>query len=199
MKSPAFAYARPASLGEVFTLLQTHGDGAKLLAGGQSLLATLNLRLSAPDILIDITALPGLSGISVGKDTVRIGALTTHREIEHSGDIAKYLPLLAQAVPHVAHVAIRNVGTFGGSIAMADPAFSRGFISSKKVWLRGTMAAPKSPCIRRNSTIDCKFQASPHKSEAATNPTIDTKNSSRLPIWSASQPVTGVIIAAATM
>lgn len=122
MKSPAFAYARPASLGEVFTLLQTHGDGAKLLAGGQSLLATLNLRLSAPDILIDITALPGLSGISVGKDTVRIGALTTHREIEHSGDIAKYLPLLAQAVPHVAHVAIRNVGTFGGSIAMADPA-----------------------------------------------------------------------------
>ena len=122
MKSPAFAYARPASLGEVFTLLQTHGEGAKLLAGGQSLLATLNLRLSAPDILIDITALPGLSGISVGKDTVRIGALTTHREIEHSGEIAKYLPLLAQAVPHVAHVAIRNVGTFGGSIAMADPA-----------------------------------------------------------------------------
>lgn len=122
MKSPAFAYARPASLGEVFTLLQTHGEGAKLLAGGQSLLATLNLRLSAPDILIDITAVPGLSGISVGKDTVRIGALTTHREIEHSGEIAKYLPLLAQAVPHVAHVAIRNVGTFGGSIAMADPA-----------------------------------------------------------------------------
>jgi len=122
MKSPAFAYARPASLGEVFTLLKAHGDGAKLLAGGQSLLATLNLRLSAPDILIDITAVPGLSGISVGKDTVRIGALTTHREIEHSGEIAKYLPLLAQAVPHVAHVAIRNVGTFGGSIAMADPA-----------------------------------------------------------------------------
>ena len=73
MKSPAFAYARPASLGEVFTLLKTHGDGAKLLAGGQSLLATLNLRLSTPDILIDIPALPRLSGISGGQDSGRIG------------------------------------------------------------------------------------------------------------------------------
>ncbi len=122
MKAPAFAYARPTSLGEVFTLLEQHGDGARLLAGGQSLLATLNLRLSSPDILVDITGLPGMSGITVGKDTLRIGALTTHRELEHSPDIAKHLPLLALAVPHVAHIAIRNVGTFGGSIAMADPA-----------------------------------------------------------------------------
>jgi carbon-monoxide dehydrogenase medium subunit len=122
MKAPAFAYARPASLGEVFTLLAQHGDGARLLAGGQSLLATLNLRLSAPDILIDITGLPGMSGISVTRDTVRIGALTTHRELEHSDEIKRNLPLLSQAVPHVAHIAIRNVGTFGGSIAMADPA-----------------------------------------------------------------------------
>ena len=122
MKAPAFAYARPASLGAVFALLDKHGDGAKLLAGGQSLIATLNLRLSSPDILIDITGLPGLSGITVTQDTLRIGALTTHRELEHSDEITRYVPLLAQAVPHVAHVAIRNVGTFGGSIAMADPA-----------------------------------------------------------------------------
>lgn len=122
MKAPAFAYARPASLGEVFTLLEQHGDGARLLAGGQSLLATLNLRLSSPDILVDITGLPGMAGISVGKDTLRIGALTTHRELEHSDEIKRNVPLLAQAVPYVAHIAIRNVGTFGGSIAMADPA-----------------------------------------------------------------------------
>ena len=122
MKAPAFAYAKPASLAEVFKLLAQHGDGAKLLAGGQSLIATLNLRLSAPDILVDITGLPGLSAISASKDTVRIGALVTHRELEHSYEIAQHLPLLAQAVPHVAHIAIRNVGTFGGSIAMADPA-----------------------------------------------------------------------------
>ncbi len=122
MKAPAFAYARPASLGEVFTLLAQHGDGARLLAGGQSLLATLNLRLSAPDILIDITGLPGMAGITIEKDTLRIGALATHRELEHSHAISHHLPLLAQAVPHVAHIAIRNVGTFGGSIAMADPA-----------------------------------------------------------------------------
>ena len=122
MKAPAFAYAKPASLAEVFGLLEQHGEGARLLAGGQSLIATLNLRLSSPDILIDITGVPGLAGISVGKGTVRIGALVTHRELEHSKDIATHLPLLAQAVSHVAHIAIRNVGTFGGSIAMADPA-----------------------------------------------------------------------------
>lgn len=122
MKAPAFAYARPASLAEVYALLEQHGEGAKLLAGGQSLLATLNLRLSSPRILIDITGVPGLAGITVTKDSVRIGALTTHRELEHSADIASHLPLLAQAVPHVAHAAIRNMGTFGGSLAMADPA-----------------------------------------------------------------------------
>lgn len=122
MKAPAFSYVKPAALNEVFDLLARHGDRARVLAGGQSLLASLNLRLSAPELLIDITGVPGLAGITVSGGTVRIGALTTHRQIERSPEVARHLPLLAQAVRHVAHVAIRNVGTFGGSIALADPA-----------------------------------------------------------------------------
>lgn len=122
MKAPRFAYIRVKTLAEVFHLLETHGDGAKLLAGGQSLLATLNLRLSSPAVLIDITRIPGLSGIKVSNGKISIGALTTHAEVESSREIAKSLPMLTLAAPHIAHVAIRNVGTFGGSIAMADPA-----------------------------------------------------------------------------
>ncbi|HKC43053.1 MAG TPA: xanthine dehydrogenase family protein subunit M [Burkholderiales bacterium] len=122
MKAPSFAYSKPATLAEVFDLLAHHGDGAKLLAGGQSLIPSLNMRLSSPSVLVDITGLPGLSGIVVDGDTVRIGALTTHAEIERSPEIARHLPLLAQAVKQIAHVAIRNVGTFGGSVAFADPA-----------------------------------------------------------------------------
>ena len=122
MKAPPFAYIKANTLAEVFQLLETHGDGARLLAGGQSLLAALNLRLAAPAILIDITGLPGLAGITVANGKVSIGALTTHAEVERSGDIARNLPLLAQAAPHIAHVAIRNAGTFGGSLALADPA-----------------------------------------------------------------------------
>lgn len=122
MKAPSFAYAKPGSLADALDLLARHGDAAKVLAGGQSLLASLNMRLSAPELLVDITGVPGLAGIRVDGDTVRIGALTTHADVERSPEIAKHLPLLAQAVPHIAHVAIRNMGTFGGSVAMADPA-----------------------------------------------------------------------------
>jgi carbon-monoxide dehydrogenase medium subunit len=122
VKAPSFAYSRPRSLAEAFDLLETHGDGAKILAGGQSLLASLNMRLSSPDMLVDITGVAGLAGIRVAGSTLAIGALTTHAEIGRSADVAKHLPLLAQAVPHIAHVAIRNAGTFGGSVALADPA-----------------------------------------------------------------------------
>lgn len=122
MKAPPFAYAQARSLAEVFALLDTHGPGAKLLAGGQSLLAALNLRLSSPDILIDISRIPELAGIKVAGGKVHVGALTTHAEIERSADIAAHVPLLAQAAPHIAHPAIRNAGTLGGSIATADPA-----------------------------------------------------------------------------
>jgi carbon-monoxide dehydrogenase medium subunit len=92
VKAPSFAYAKPRSLDEVFALAERHGADAKLLAGGQTLLATLNMRLSSPQLLIDITGLPGLAGITVKGGTLRIGALTTHRTIERSPEIAKHLP-----------------------------------------------------------------------------------------------------------
>ncbi|MET0681034.1 MAG: xanthine dehydrogenase family protein subunit M [Burkholderiales bacterium] len=121
MKAPSFAYAKPRSLEEVFVLLR-RTDDAKLLAGGQTLLATLNMRLSSPAVLVDITGVPGLAGIAVRGNVLRIGALTRHREIERSREVAEHAPLLAQAAPHIAHVAIRNAGTIGGSLAHADPA-----------------------------------------------------------------------------
>lgn len=122
MKAPAFAYAKPSSLSELFDLLELHGDEAKLLAGGQSLIAALNMRLAAPAVLVDINGLAELAGVSVDGDTVRVGALTRHRTLEQSPDIARHLPLVCKAMPYVAHPAIRNRGTFGGSVAFADPA-----------------------------------------------------------------------------
>lgn len=122
MKAAAFDYARPSSLAEVLHLLAEHGDQARVLAGGQTLLATLNMRLSDPSLLIDIGGIESLKGISVQGDALRVGATVTHSEIESSALVARHAPLLAMAVPHIGHRAIRNLGTFGGSIAYADPA-----------------------------------------------------------------------------
>jgi carbon-monoxide dehydrogenase medium subunit len=109
-------------LSEVLDLLVQHGDDARLLAGGQTLLATLNMRLSEPTVLIDLHAVPELRGITLGAQCLRIGAMVTHSDIESSPLVAQHAPLLSQAAPHIAHRAIRNQGTFGGSIAYADPA-----------------------------------------------------------------------------
>lgn len=122
MKAPPFAYTRARSLSDVFELLERHGDTAKLLAGGQSLMPALNMRLSAPELLIDISRLHQHAGIRVQDGHVHIGALTTHAAVGACADIRTHLPLLADAVQHIAHPAIRNCGTFGGSLAMADPA-----------------------------------------------------------------------------
>src|SRR5271163_4104133 len=122
MKAPNLAYVRPADLGEALDILHRHNGAAIPLAGGQSLLATLNMRLSSPEILVDIGDLRGLSGISVCDGVVRIGALATHAKTLGSPIVRTHLPLLAEAVRHVAHVAIRNRGTIGASIAYADPA-----------------------------------------------------------------------------
>ena len=122
MKSPAFDYVRADSIEHVHSLLAQHGDDARVLAGGQTLLATLNMRLSQPALLVDIGGLSGLGGISVVGNTLRIGALTRHVDIEDSALVAQHAPLLAQAAPHIAHRAIRNRGTFGGALAYADPA-----------------------------------------------------------------------------
>jgi aerobic carbon-monoxide dehydrogenase medium subunit len=119
VKAPSFAYARPQSLAEALELALL--PGAKVLAGGQSLIPALNMRLSSPELLVDITGLP-FRDISLEQGVLRIGALVTHAQIERSEQIAKHAPLLAEAVKHVAHPAIRNRGTLGGSIALADPA-----------------------------------------------------------------------------
>lgn len=122
MKAPKFSYVRAESVEQVLRLLDEHGDEARILAGGQSLMPTLNMRLSQPRLLIDINRLAALKGISVQGDRVRIGTLTRHTEVARSEIVARHLPLIAEAMPHVAHVAVRNRGTFGGSIALADPA-----------------------------------------------------------------------------
>ena len=122
MKSPEFSYLKAQSLAEVFTALQAHGDSAQILAGGQSLLAMLNLRMANPSLLIDISGLDFLKGIQKTGEVVRIGALTTHHEVMTSSIVQSHVPLLAQAVPYVAHLAIRNKGTMGGSLALGDPA-----------------------------------------------------------------------------
>ena len=122
MKAAAFEFERATSVQHARALLAQHGDDAKLIAGGQTLMATLNMRLSEPALLIDISSLTELREIKLTDTALRIGALTTHRDIEHSALVAAHAPLLTQAAPHVAHIAIRNVGTLGGSLAFADPA-----------------------------------------------------------------------------
>jgi carbon-monoxide dehydrogenase medium subunit len=122
VKPAPFAYVKPSSLDAVFALLARHGDGAKLLAGGQSLIATLNMRLSAPELLIDINGLPGLADITEANGVLRIGALVRHATLGASPLVQRHAPLLARAVPFIAHPAIRNRGTIGGSLAFADPA-----------------------------------------------------------------------------
>jgi carbon-monoxide dehydrogenase medium subunit len=122
MKAPPFAYVRAGSLADVFALWSAAGPDAKLLAGGQSLLATLAFRLSEPSTLIDISRVAELAGISAVGDGIRVGALTTHAELGASDLVRRHAPLLAEAVPLIAHPAVRNRGTIGGSLAYADPA-----------------------------------------------------------------------------
>ena len=120
MKAPSFAYAKAKSLAEAFDLIER--PGARILAGGQSLIPSLNMRLASPELLVDITGVKDLRGIDLRPAGLRIGALATHAEIERSELVGKHVPLIAQAVPHIAHAAIRNRGTMGGSLALADPA-----------------------------------------------------------------------------
>ena len=122
MKARNFRYIRPASLTHAYRILADAGGDAVPVAGGQSLLAGLNMRLSAPKLLVDIGNLKELSGQSQSNGVVRLGALTRHSDLLRSDLVGKHLPLLIQAAPHIGHVAIRNRGTLGGSLAYADPA-----------------------------------------------------------------------------
>lgn len=122
MKPRAFEYVRAVSLQDVFAVLDSHGDEAKVLAGGQSLVPALNMRLAAPEVLVDVNAVEDLCGIAVVGDRLRIGAMSRYSEVAASKLIARHAPLIARAIPFIAHPAIRNRGTFGGSLCNADPA-----------------------------------------------------------------------------
>jgi aerobic carbon-monoxide dehydrogenase medium subunit len=122
VKASAFSYARATSVSNALQLLVTHGDKAKVLSGGQSLLPAMNLRLISPELIVDISQIAELRGIAVKGGNVRIGALTRHAEVARSSEIALHAPVLVEAIAHVAHPAIRNRGTLGGSLAHADPA-----------------------------------------------------------------------------
>jgi carbon-monoxide dehydrogenase medium subunit len=122
MKASAFAYARATSVADALELLTAHGEKARVLSGGQSLVPAMNLRLIFPELIIDIGELAELRGVAVKEGVLTIGALTRHVDLLKSPEIAAHAPLLTEAVAHVAHPAIRNRGTIGGSLAHADPA-----------------------------------------------------------------------------
>ena len=122
MKPVPFEYHRPATLAETFDLLDRYGDDGRLLAGGQSLVPALNLRLAAPRAVIDINRIPDLDGIRLTGDGLVIGALARQDALERSPLVREHAPLIAAAIPHVGHSAIRARGTSGGSLALADPA-----------------------------------------------------------------------------
>ena len=119
---PAFSYHRPSTVEEAIGLLAEYGSDAKVLAGGQSLVPLLALRLSHPEHLIDIGRIAGLDGAEDGPDGFTIGAAVRHAEVELAPVTAKAAPLVAAAMPHIGHRAIRNRGTVCGSLAHADPA-----------------------------------------------------------------------------
>lgn len=122
MKPAPFAYYAPATLGEALELLARYGEEAKVLAGGQSLVPAMNFRLAQPAVLVDLGRIDGLAGITETPEGLRIGAMTRQRAVERSPSVARRSPLLAETLPSIAHPQIRNRGTFGGSLAHADPA-----------------------------------------------------------------------------
>ena len=122
MKPAPFAYHAPRTLDEALTLLDDYGTDAKALAGGQSLIPAMNFRLATPSILVDLNGIESLSYVRNGGEVLRVGAMTRHRILERSDAIARRTPLVAAAMPFVAHPAIRTRGTLGGSLAHADPA-----------------------------------------------------------------------------
>jgi carbon-monoxide dehydrogenase medium subunit len=121
VKPAPFRYADPGTLDEALAVLSSEGEGAKVLAGGQSLLPLLSMRLAAPTTLVDINRVPGLDTVEATGDGVRVGALVRHNQLLHDDAAARVQPLLARATANVAHPAIRNRGTTVGSIAHADP------------------------------------------------------------------------------
>ncbi|MEM8580491.1 MAG: xanthine dehydrogenase family protein subunit M [Pseudomonadota bacterium] len=122
MKAPDFRYTRPVTMAEALALLGDEENEASPLAGGQSLVPMMNFRMAQPEILVDLGALKELRGIENADGGLRIGAMTRYAELAASKLVSERAPLVAMALPHIAHAAIRNRGTIGGSVALADPA-----------------------------------------------------------------------------
>ncbi len=122
MKPARFAYRRAGSVGEALTWLADEAIETKILAGGQSLVPLLNMRLARPAVLVDVNPIRELSSIDADDDGLKLGALVRHTDLINSALVAERAPLLAEAVRHIGHRAIRNLGTLGGSLAHADPA-----------------------------------------------------------------------------
>ena len=122
MKPAPFKYVAATSLEQALSLKAAHGDDAKFLAGGQSLIPAMNFRLARPAILIDINGVEALAGIRPFADATRIGSLTRYRALQRDQAFARAVPLIAEALPHIAHPQIRNRGTIGGNLSHADPA-----------------------------------------------------------------------------
>jgi carbon-monoxide dehydrogenase medium subunit len=137
MKPSEFDYAAPESLGDALRLLSAD-PGAKVLAGGQSLVPLLSLRLAAPSLLVDLRLVPGLDGVESDDRRITVGAMVRQRDAEHDARIRENAPLLSEALAHVAHPQIRSQGTVGGSVAHADPAAE---LPAVMVALDGTVRA----------------------------------------------------------
>jgi carbon-monoxide dehydrogenase medium subunit len=122
MKPAPFKYIAATSLEHALSLKAEHGDDAKFLAGGQSLIPTMNFRLARPAILIDINEIKDLAGIRPSAAATRVGPLTRYRALQRDAAFARLFPLIGEALPHIAHPQIRNRGTIGGNLVHADPA-----------------------------------------------------------------------------
>lgn len=122
MKAADFAYRRPADLAGALTILSSEGGDIAPLAGGQSLMPMMNFRVAQPTMLLDLADVAELRGVTAGADGLRIGAMTRYAELAANPLVAQGAPLIGMALPHIAHAAVRNRGTIGGSVALADPA-----------------------------------------------------------------------------
>ncbi|MEQ6900205.1 xanthine dehydrogenase family protein subunit M [Nocardioides sp. YIM 152588] len=118
----AFEYVAPATVADALAALAEHGDDAKIIAGGQSLLPVLRMRLNAPEWVIDLGRIPDLKGVRDGGDHLAIGAMTTHHDVGHSALVHEHALLISKAITHLADAQVRHRGTFGGALAHADPA-----------------------------------------------------------------------------
>jgi CO/xanthine dehydrogenase FAD-binding subunit len=155
MKPAPFDYVAPTSLeAAVEALAAANGDG-KIMAGGQSLVPLLNFRMTRPNVIIDLRRISGLSFIEDRGPTIAIGALTRHTDVERSSVVAAKLPVMSAAMPHVAHLAIRNRGTIGGSLAHADPAAEHPMLA---VFYDATIKVQGPNGRRRNIPADELFR-----------------------------------------